>query len=139
MEDPRKPASSHGNLYLNSKSPAPSCDVSLTGSSGEFSSPGYDQGDEYTNNLQCDYSVTVAEGQTVQITFQSPFNVESCNGQCCDAVKVRDVCSVVSLLNDMSFILVPKNTSCPSHVDTVITVRTRLDQTSKQIFLNFEK
>jgi len=64
-----------------------SCYVSLTGNSGEFSSPGYDQGDEYTNNLQCDYFVTVAEGQAVQITFQSPFNVEPSNGGCYDAVK----------------------------------------------------
>jgi len=67
-----------------------SCYVSLTGNSGEFSSPGYDQGDEYTNNLQCDYFVTVAEGQAVQITFQSPFNVEPSNGGCYDAVKIYD-------------------------------------------------
>jgi len=73
------------------------CSKQYHGSSGEFSSPGYDEGKEYYNSLKCDYTIEVPQGQTVQITFET-FDVEpmSTYGRgCYDQVEIIDGTSVL--------------------------------------------
>ena len=64
--------------------------ISLTGSSGSFTSPNYPR--NYPNSNTCRWVVTVPEGHRVKLTFQT-FLLETCivPSLCtCDHVEVRD-------------------------------------------------
>jgi len=70
--------------------PCSSAGISLTGTSGNFSSPNYPL--NYPNSKTCRWKISVPEGYRVKLTFDS-FQLETCivPSVCtCDYVRIRD-------------------------------------------------
>ena len=64
------------------------CGYSQTGTNGEVKSPNYP--DDYDNNLDCFWNITVAANKNVEIMFRE-MNIESVSSCSSDFIKIYDV------------------------------------------------
>ena len=65
----------------------PACDLTLTGPSGHFTSPGYPS--EYPNDKKCQITIKAPKGKIIVLKF-SAFELEEGNGCYFDYVEIVD-------------------------------------------------